>query len=142
MQPRATISDLDVLLSGRAVVTLAGTRKHEDKRYTFRVRKFDGKRWSVGLLTGPDNTASYSYIGVIDPDRTFRTTAKSRLSPTSESVRAFRWMLSLLVEDKRPEVRGFRVMWSDRCQRCGRALTVPSSIDRRLGPECASLLVG
>ena len=91
-QPRSTLSDLDVLLSGKATLTLEG----RGRRFTYRVRKFeDAERWSVGVLTGPDNETAYSYVGVVE-NGIFRTTAKSRLSPNAESVRAFVWMLGIL----------------------------------------------
>jgi len=59
-------------------------------------------------------------------------------SSDTECVRALRWHFSLVWSGREMEIEqhGFRVHWSNECQRCGKTLTVPSSIDARLGSEC------
>ncbi len=73
-----------------------------------------------------------------------RLTKASKLPVTAEPVRGLRWALSLIHAgmDSEIEAKGFRLQWAAECQRCGRTLTVPSSIDSRLGPTCARKVMG
>ena len=54
------------------------------------------------------------------------------------SFRAMSYALKNLYDDKIPEALEIRHEGS--CGRCGRPLTVPSSIDRGIGPDCAALM--
>ena len=106
--------------------------------YTFKIRqpKGDNKPFFIGMLTGPDNEASYTYMGIFDPV-TFliRLTAKSRYNDDTVPVKVARWTLFCIREGKSlPE--GYTVKHSGRCGCCGRLLTVPESISSGLGPEC------
>lgn len=125
------------ITAGRAVFTLEG----RDARYTFRVNKSDdGHALFVGMLTGPDNTADYTYIGLLE-ERTgrLRLTRKSSYTDTSTPVVALRWALPIVWRGATlPEPA--KLYHVGRCGRCGRALTVPSSIDAGIGPECATML--
>ena len=84
--------------AGRAVFTLevpttfqeqANARPH----YTYRVTKKDasekwGDAWFVALLTGPDNEASYSYLGMLDPaSGALKLTRGSKLSADAVPVK-------------------------------------------------------
>ena len=131
------------ICAGRAVFTLQG----REARYTYRVSKSHesadtGRRpvWFVSLLTGPDNTADYTYMGLLIPDTgAVYLTSKSSYTPKSTPVVALRWALDLVwrgLELPAPA----RLMHVGRCGRCGRALTVPASIDAGIGPECATQL--
>ncbi|KFH18417.1 hypothetical protein ELZ19_06775 [Brucella abortus] len=121
-------------LAGRAVLTL--TSRRTGARFTYRVRRAEDKDdlHFVGLLTGPDNTGDFTYIGVLSGGR-FRLTAKSRSTMEAPSVRAVDFFArKVLCEGVLPEE--LEVRHEGRCGRCGRALTVPESIDRGIGPEC------
>lgn len=125
-------------LAGNATVTLESERT--GTHYTYRVRQVpdNDKRWFVSLLTGPNNTSDYTYIGLIDrrSDRIeFRTTAKSRLPETAPPVAGFRYMWLWTRTGQMPPNMAIR--HEGRCGRCGRTLTVPESLDRGIGPECA-----
>ena len=127
------------VLAGNAIFTLVSLKT--GARYTYRVRMAEpepGKpsTWFVSLLTGPDNTGDYQYIGIIDSSRTFRRTRKSKLSETSLPVVAFRWVYEKLAAHLDPP--NVEIWHAGRCGRCGRTLTVPESIQLGLGPECAS----
>ena len=140
----------EYLLAGKAIVTVENPA---GERYTFKVRKKvlpSPRPWDqlkpgeemvplffVSLLTGPDNTADYAYLGVLDPATgAVRTTAKSRLRPDSKPVRVADWACRRVVAGEAfPE--GYRAYHHNRCGRCGRLLTVPESIRSGLGPECA-----
>lgn len=125
------------ITAGRAVFTLQG----REARYTFKVTRSPVSRaLFVSILTGPDNTADYTYIGLLD-ERTGRVilTAKSRYTHESTPVKALRWALPIVWRgDTLPAPARLRHV--GRCGRCGRALTVPKSIDAGIGPECATML--
>jgi hypothetical protein len=126
------------LLAGNATITLVSLKTMV--RYTYKVKlaKDNPGLWFVSLLTGPNNTADYTYIGVLPNAVTFRTTGKSKLSPTSSPVKGFAWALGQLAAGKLPAT--LEVWHEGRCCRCGRALTVPSSIASGIGPDCATML--
>jgi hypothetical protein len=128
--------------AGRAVFTLQGA----SSRYTFKVTRkdptdrFPGVKYFVALLTGPDNTSDYTYVGVLDVQTgTVRPTGKSSYREESTPVKAFNWFMARIWRGVAiPEPARFYHV--GRCGRCGRALTVPSSIETGLGPECAGKL--
>ncbi len=125
------------ITAGRAVFTLQGRAA----RYTFRVNKSDdGRALFVGMLTGADNTADYTYVGLLDEQTGYlRLTAKSAYTRETMPVIALRWALSIVWKGGVLPAPA-RLMHVGRCGRCGRALTVPSSIDAGIGPECATKL--
>jgi len=109
------------------------------KWFTFRIRKSkkddENSPFFVSVLSGPDNFANYSYIGVITSDKkTFKLTQKSKVSSDAISYKAFNFFFVQLVNGKIHE--DLRVYHSGKCGRCGRKLTTPESINRGLGPEC------
>jgi hypothetical protein len=95
----------------------------------------------------------------------FRSSAKSPIKPTDARFVAFNWLVERLAELSRADMAAFEaklagqlfadlevgesvatavhdlsrveVWFEAACCRCGRKLTVPSSIARYLGPECA-----
>lgn len=132
----AALTDYQIMLCGKATFTLEAS----GKRYTYRVKRVDGTHgvaYFVNLLTGPDNTSDYTYLGIIDDQQgAFRLTKASKLGLDTDPVKGITWLVRKLHKGETlPE--SVRLLWSSKCQRCGRALTVPSSIDARLGPECA-----
>jgi hypothetical protein len=127
---------MSFIQAGNATVTLRSVKTQT--RFTYRVREKDGERGAitfVGLLSGPDNEASYSYMGVLKPEGLKRT-AKSRVSEDALSWKAFQWTWKKLSEGKMPSE--LQVWHEGRCGKCGRKLTVPESIEAGIGPECAS----
>lgn len=111
--------------------------------YTYLVRRFDGrhgwKGYSVLLLTGPDNTQDYSYLGMLDPNLGgVRLTGKSKLAEDSWPVKILRRVMARLWagEGQAIETAGWKVHHEGRCARCGRTLTVPESVESGFGPEC------
>lgn len=126
-------------LAGHATLTL--TSEKTGTRYTYRISQAKNREtgkpsnlWFVGLLTGPDNEASYSYVGALNG--TFKLTKASKFTPDSIPVRAFNFFWNHVDQGKMPPQ--MEVRHSGHCGRCGRTLTVPESIDRGIGPECAS----
>ena len=134
----------DFILAGRAVFTLSG----KEHRFTYRVNRKDpepGSRWTqptffVSLLNGPDNTADYRYLGILDPATGHvRLTKNSKMGLAAPSVKALHWALPKLWA-KAPMPPSFQIRHEGKCGRCGRALTVPESVDTGFGPECSSVL--
>ena len=128
------------VLAGNATFTLSSytTKAH----YTYKVTEVPEKnsRYFVSLLNGPDNESDYIYLGMIfgdEPD--FRTTRASRMDMTSTPARAIKFFCNKVLRDKRaPNELHLEFRHEGRCGRCNRKLTVPASIDRGIGPECAS----
>ena len=108
----------------------------------------------VGLLTGPDNTASYTYMGIlshqsnlfnsnnpknvwvpIDTNHSLCLTAKSRYTAETTPVKVVTWIIKRLNAGKAlPE--GYSVQHAGKCCCCGRTLTTPESITDGIGPIC------
>ena len=132
------------VLGGNAYLTLQGT----DSRYTFRVaqgkpREGDSPDRSqpffLSLLSGPDNTSDYVYVGIVDQSTGLvRLTRASRMREDSKPVAAWNWVMSRVFAG-RPHAPA-TVHHAGRCGRCGRLLTVPSSIESGFGPECSGKL--
>jgi hypothetical protein len=115
-------------------------------RYSFRVTTRDGRDGRseitfASLLTGPNNVTDYTYIGVVNLDAgTLHLTKKSRYTDDSAPVKALRLILARAWAGREPLPAGSTVQHEGRCGRCARTLTVPSSIDAGLGPDCAGIL--
>lgn len=143
-------------------------------RYTFKIVRAKGddaqRPWFVKVLTGPDNTASYTIAGTIFPSpegpRYRHNYNKSPMSDEAPSVRCLTWLLDNVNALAGLEARNatadmfakgeiadevaavldtlgkVEVWHAGSCCRCGRKLTVPSSIESGIGPECAGKLAG
>lgn len=129
------------ILAGQAIFTVECP---DGKHYTYRVERVEAndswpEAWFCGLLTGPDNTSDYSYIGKLDPlTSEVRHTKKSFVPVDAFSFRLVNRVLARLWSGDAAaiEKHGYKVHHEGRCGRCGRALTVPSSVESGFGPEC------
>lgn len=137
------------ILAGNAYFTIDNGK---GEHFTYRVNAYEGKSQSmidkffVSLLTGPDNTRNYTYMGILDGSHqtwrkgeTFKPTAKSKVQADALSWRVFEWFVSRAFSNI-PLPEGYDIKHSGRCGRCGRMLTVPESIDSGIGPECAKIM--
>jgi hypothetical protein len=125
-------------LAGNARLTLSSLKS--GARFTYRIRPSDdGKIHFVHLLTGADNENDFAYLGIIryrmDAGPSFMVTAKSRISPDAPSAKAFAYFVREVICQTRLPAQ-LEVRHENHCGRCGRALTVPESIDSGLGPDC------
>jgi len=124
-------------MAGNATLTLSSRKT--GAHYTVKVvapkdaKMGDTVRF-VRLLTGPENTIDYTYVGMLR-DGDFRLTAKSKLSADAPAVRAISYFAKHVLHGNLPEQ--LEVRHEGSCGRCGRVLTVPESVDRGIGPECA-----
>lgn len=87
----------------------------------------------LAFLDGPDNSSSYSKIG-------FVTGTKLSVWRSSRAAERTLQLARILIGDPEAAKQAGEAyaIASGRCYRCGRLLTVPASINRGLGPECAS----
>lgn len=125
---------LDFMFGGNARFTLVS--KKTGGRKTYRVKKSDGDNpvYFVSLLTGPDNTSDFTYLGFAKYGQS-GLIAGGKGNPTHPAFIALNWALNKLGGGEMPEQLEF---WHEgRCARCARVLTDPASIERGLGPECA-----
>lgn len=130
-------------LAGHATLTMSSLKT--GARYTFKISRARNREtgelkdaWFVALLSGPDNEGDYQYVGLLNG--TFQLTARSKFTPDSVPVRAFQFFWKHVSAGQMPPQMEVRHEGS--CGRCGRKLTVPESIDRGIGPECASKMGG
>lgn len=145
---------LKFLTAGKAFFTLES--KVSGTRYTFKVstpkrdKMTDAQAaadttkevgpWFVSVLVGPDNWTNYKFFGTIFAPRTgeaghtFRYSMKSaKVGVDAPSVMAFTWFFNNL---KRGALSQLNFWHAGKCGRCGRMLTVPTSIESGFGPEC------
>ena len=120
--------------AGKAIFTV---HNNKNEHFTYKIRKGkDNKPYFVFLLTGPDNSTSYTYIGCYIPQQfCLKLTAKSKLLNDSRPVKVFNWAIKTVAENKELPV-GYGIKHENKCCRCGRRLTTPESIDHGIGPEC------
>lgn len=135
--PRAELSGSAVtvrfLLAGNAYVTFESRRT--GTRFTYRVVAGDKPgRHLVNVLVGPDNGASYVYLGCVYDGRAYSHSAKSKITKDAPSAVAFTWAWRALSGGKMPV--DLAVYHEGRCGKCGRRLTTPESVSTGLGPKC------
>ncbi len=130
------------ILAGQATFTV----NTPDKGHrTFRVEKVEAtakwpEAWFVKTLVGPDNTEDFAYLGKLDPfTGQVATTFKSASFADSFRLKLLNRILARVWGDdqKAFEQHGYTCQHEGKCGRCGRTLTVPSSIDNGIGPDCA-----
>lgn len=125
------------VFAGKARVTLVSQKT--DVRFTYRItRAKNGANppYFVSVLTGNDNERSYQYFGLYR-NGDFEHGRKSKVDDRAISVRAWRYFNAIVLG--RGVVPNDLEVWHEgKCGRCGKALTVPESIARGIGPECWS----
>jgi hypothetical protein len=124
---------LRFILGGNSTVTFVNSKT--DNRFTYKIKKSkDSDLYFVSLLNSPDN---YVYIGVIIPNG-FRYGKGSSISSNAQSIKVFSYVFHNLLNDT---LLDYIQIWHEgKCGKCGRKLTVPSSISTGIGPECMRIL--
>jgi hypothetical protein len=114
--------------------------------YTYRIRQATDKKsgdpvpglYFVNVLTkGSADEGNFIYVGLIR-DGKFTLTRNSGFAADSGLVHAFYYFWAQTTDIPAQLV----VRHEGKCGRCGRTLTVPSSIDAGIGPECAAKMEG
>jgi len=124
---------LKFMFAGKSIFTFINTKT--GNRFTYKIKSNkDSNLFFVSVLTNPDN---YSYIGTCI-EGNYKHGKKSNISPEAQSVKVFQFMLGKLKSGDLPD---FLEVWHEGfCGKCGRRLTVPSSILTGIGPECFKTL--
>ena len=124
------------IFAGNATVTLRSTKT--GNRFTYKVQKSDdGKVHFVKVLTGPENTTDFTYMGLFGRGGTYFHGKKEKtpISPDAPCAKAWGFFVDCLDGLTFPNT--LEVWHEGRCCRCGRLLTVPESVRLGIGPECA-----
>jgi len=120
------------ILAGNATVTVEN--EQTGGRFTFKViQPDDSKPHFVRVLTGNNNETDYTFLGTIFNKANYRHGRNSRITEQATSAKAFNWVWAHLADLP----ANVHIYHEGRCGRCGRKLTVPSSIKTGFGPECA-----
>lgn len=129
------------LLAGRAVITLRSLATQNRATLKLgRKRGDEGKPVEAGpvffrALAAPDNERDFHYLGCLVNGRYKKAQSYVREFPAA--ALAALWLARALHEGKLGVVLRQAEVWHEgRCGRCGRALTVPESIESGFGPEC------
>jgi hypothetical protein len=130
--------------AGHATFTLRSAKT--GTRFTYQVQQKEPDEadrgpplFFVRVLTGPENTSDYTYLGLIrlrEGEAFYYADKKRRISPDAPSAKAFAFLLHCLQADNLPEALEF--YHDGRCAACGRALTDPESILTGFGPTCSA----
>ena len=129
------------ILAGKAFITLVSAAS--GARFTYKVELADKRQpndpdfFFVNVLNGPDNWFNYKYIGYIKNGEFTFGGAKAKMSKDAPSVKGFEFCYAQLRIDR---LTGFEVWHEGKCGRCGKKLTVPSSIATGFGPDCADMV--
>ena len=135
----------EFLFGGRAVFTLQAAKTGERYTYRVKVKRQDVKDGKTGpdltyfieTLRGPDNTTDYRYLGVLRQPGVAWLTDASQQRRESASARWFVRFTERLREGRTGVLGTTLEFWHEgRCAMCGRALTVPGSVEDGVGPEC------
>jgi Family of unknown function (DUF6011) len=90
----------------------------------------------VGYLNGSDNDSDYRYVGFLREDNGVNFWKSFRAEADATRLARFSKAVFTIAAD--PAKAGLAyALESSCCYRCGRTLTVPTSIHNGLGPECA-----
>ena len=124
---------LKFIFAGKSIVTFLNTKT--GNRFTFKTKAAkDSNLFFVSVLTNPE---TYTYIGTCI-EGNYKHGCKSVVSQDAQSVKVFDFVLAKLVLGTLPD---FVEVWHEgHCGKCGKRLTVPSSIENGLGPECIKTL--
>jgi hypothetical protein len=124
---------LKFIFAGKSIVTFLNTKT--GNRFTFKTKAAkDSNMFFVSVLNGPEN---WTYIGTCIEGK-FRHGRKSNISADAQSVKVFDFVLAKLVLGT---LQDFVEVWHEgHCGKCGKRLTVTSSIENGLGPECIKSL--
>lgn len=132
-----SIEDVNTFMNaGHATITLVSKRTGDRRTFKISEAKDNPNLFFVALLAGPDNENDYQYLGTIR-DLEYRRGKKSRMGPDSPAHVAFDWFFRNLRQNNAGMFNQLEVWHEGRCGRCGRKLTVPASVARGFGPECA-----
>lgn len=119
--------------AGRALITLESRRTGD--HHTYRISLCEDKPgffFVSHLINGSADAGTFAYLGIVSEGK-FRLTKKSTAAWDAPSVKAFQFFMAST--ELHPQLV---VHHEGHCGKCGRTLTVPSSIEAGIGPDCAT----
>ena len=133
MSKRLNNSDaLKFIFAGNSTTTFLNSET--ENRFTYRVKKAkDSNLFFVSVLTGPEQ---YSYLGTVS-NGNYKHGKKSNFT-NAQSEKVFSYVLNKLKTESLPDC--IEIWHEGKCGKCNRPLTVPSSIETGIGPECIKTL--
>lgn len=135
------------LFAGKACFTVSNPKA---EHFTFKVRGSErewppksGERQTTYFISvkAAGGQLSYRYIGIVNPDGSIKSTAKTQYMPGSKECDIAAWACHAVVSGKMIP-SGYHIQHAGKCGRCNRRLTEPKSIERGIGPECWGLVGG
>jgi hypothetical protein len=125
-------------MAGNATFTVVS--KASNNRYTFKIQK--GKKKDaphfVKFMNGNDNESSFQFLGTIFEEKTYRHSKKAHATEDSTVAKTFNWLFKVLNGNFDESKFNLIEFWHEgKCGKCGRKLTVPSSIETGMGPSCS-----
>ena len=141
---RHQISDIqkikDFIFAGKSIFTIESQDSGVWYTYKMNVAKKNENLYFVSVLRGTDNLSSYSYMGLVikeGDNYKFTLTKNSKYKIDATCVKAFGFFFTNITRNFiHPKMNFYHMGY---CGRCGKALTVPDSVERGLGPYCANL---
>jgi hypothetical protein len=132
--------------AGNATFTLVSHRTGSRYTYKLKAAPRSKTRFFVSTLVGADNENDYMYLGYVDISASTQRVVPpasgkalrvgSKGSPDDVRFKALDWFLDAASTYEHLPTT-VSVYHEGRCGKCNRKLTVPSSIESGLGPECA-----
>jgi hypothetical protein len=140
------------LTAGKAIFTIEGSEgfktKYQRSHFTYKVvrdKKYDhGEVFNVFVLTDPDNSNDYTKIGFLILGRGFYHSKYSRFPINHVCVNLFEKAAKRIEANETEEIvkAGFKIHHCNRCARCAKLLTTPTSCENGFGPECVKFICG
>lgn len=114
-------------------------------RFTYRLRRRVTKTpmqenfFFADLLTGPENSEDYTWIGtaaLVPQGWRYSASEKSSIPQDAKSQQALRFFVARINYAADLDPARLEFWHSGRCSRCGGLLTTPASLARGMGPKC------
>jgi hypothetical protein len=85
--------------------------------------------------------SDFQFLGTVFSSDTYRHSKKSTVKGNSTVVKTFKWLLNVINGKFSESKFDLIEFWHEgSCGRCGRKLTVPSSIKTGMGPSCSKII--
>jgi len=128
----------DFIFAGNATFTVLNS--DTKNRFTFKIKKHKEEEiFFVSVMTGSSNYNSFTYIGTYFPNKGYKRSVKSRITPDAMSAKTITWFLNKFIHNQKPYTT-VKVFHEGKCGRCGRKLTTPDSVKSGFGPECIKMV--
>jgi hypothetical protein len=125
---------LSYILAGKALFTIEN--KETQSRYTYKII-VDKKRNSIYHIGVMYKYDKFMYVGMLS---TYNNKIYPAISNKAKSYIVINWLYANLKQNLLPEQ--INIYHHSKCGKCGRTLTLPSSILDGIGEECKRQLKG